>query len=97
MIEIFGGSPILYDPIVEYMEILFSQEDLSWVCNYGEMNQEWGESSKRDGSLCFLNWEINFPDFVEEHNAISFETPMRNPFLNPEILREEVDVSFEAG
>ena len=50
-----------------------------------------------DTSLCFLNSEINFPDSIEEHNPIFFETLVRNQVLNPELLYEKVDVSFANG
>ena len=40
-------------------------------------HQEEEEDSKWDTSLCFLNSEINFPDSIEEHNAIFFETLIR--------------------
>ena len=61
-----------------------------------ECTKKEGGDSKRDASLCFLNSEINFPNSVEEHNAILFKTNMRNQFVNSDILCEEFDVSFEA-
>ena len=47
--------------------------------------------------LCFLNSEINFPDSIEEHNPILFETLIRNQVLNSMILHEKVDSSFRNG
>ena len=82
MTEIFGGHHVFYDPVAEYMEIIFSEDDRSWVHNDGGMQQEGGGNSKMDASLHFLNPEIIFPNSVEEHDAILLETHMRNQFLN---------------
>ena len=56
------------------------------------LEEEW--DSKWDTSLCFLKSKINFPDSIEEHNPILFETLIRNLVLNSDILDEEFDVSF---
>ena len=64
------------------------------TCNNRLDHQEEDKDSKWDISLCFLNSEIIFPDSIQEHDDISFETPRRNQVLNSDILDEEVDVSF---
>ena len=63
-------------------------------CNNALGHQEEEEDSKWDTSLCFLNSEINFPDSIEEHNVIFFETLMRNQVLNYEILYKNINASF---
>ena len=67
-------------------------KELAFYNNILDHQEE--EDSKWDISLCFLNLEIIFPDSIEEHNDISFETFGRNQVLNFEILDEEVKVSF---
>ena len=93
----FEGCHVFYDPVVEYMERLFSQEGWLCVCNNGGGHQEEEEESKWDTSLCFLNSKINFPNSIEEHNAIFFETLIRNQVLNSMMLHEKVDSSFRNG
>ena len=60
-------------------------------------HQEQEKDSKWDTSLCFLDSKITFPDSMEKHNDILFETLVRNQVLNYEILYEKVDASFSNG
>ena len=48
-------------------------------------------------SSFYLNSEINFPDFVEEHFAIFFKTFIRNHVLNSRMLYEKFGVLFANG
>ena len=66
-------------------------------CSNGLDHEEEEEDSKWDTSLCFLNSEINFPDSIEEHNVIFFETLIGNQALNYDILNENFDISCENG
>ena len=78
MIKKYESCHVIYDPVAEYMERIFSQDDRLGVFNNGVDHQEEEEESKWDTSLCFLNSEINLFDSIEETDDISFGTLGRN-------------------
>ena len=57
MIKTYESCHVLYDPVGEYMEIIFSQDGRLCVCNNGVGHQEEEEDSKWDTSLCFFKFK----------------------------------------